>query len=85
MSDDLVKRLRVEMAGGYCNKRSLKQAADRIEALKARVDELEAIAEAARHVRSLDEDEFEVIVGNCAYHNLRAALSTLSAKGPTDE
>ena len=35
MSDDLVRRLRVEMAGGYCNKRSLKQAADRIEALEA--------------------------------------------------
>jgi len=35
MSDELVKRLRTDALGGYCNKRNIKQAADRIEALEA--------------------------------------------------
>ena len=49
--------------------------AARIAELEGEVARLRAIENAAKHVRSLDEDEFEVIVGNCAYHNLRAALA----------
>ena len=49
--------------------------ADR-DALRARVKRLEAIELAAQQVRAIDEDEFEVIVGYAAYHNLRAALSS---------
>ena len=40
MSDDLVKRLRTDALGGYCNKRNIKQAADRIEALEAALAEM---------------------------------------------
>ena len=48
------------------------------EAISPMQDErLRAVAEAAKHVRALDEDEFEVIVGNCAYYNLNAALRAL--------
>jgi hypothetical protein len=35
------------------------------------------LVEAAQQVRSIDEDEFEVIVGYCAYYNLRAALAAM--------
>lgn len=40
-----------------------------------------ALVEAAQHLRALDEDEFEVIVGNCAYYNLRAALCNVKGEG----
>ena len=45
MSDDLVKRLRTDALGGYCNKRNIKQSADRIEALEAALIEADALAE----------------------------------------
>ena len=35
---DLVKRLRADAFGGYCNKKNIKQAADRIEQLEAAIN-----------------------------------------------
>ena len=45
MSGELVKRLRNDAFGGYCNKRNIKQAADCIEALEAALIEADALAE----------------------------------------
>ena len=58
MSDELVKRLRNDAFGGYCNKRNIKQAADRIEALKAQhANDCEMIARLREVLsgRTLDE------------------------------
>ena len=50
MSDELVKRLRTDALGGYCNKRNIKQAADRIEALEAALIEADALDRVMEHL-----------------------------------
>ena len=68
MSDDLVKRLRVEMAGGYCNKRSLKQAADCIEALET------ALAKADLALLEIDALDPEGKIDGCSQAALRGLV-----------
>ena len=48
MSGELVKRLRNDAFGGYCNKRNIKQAAARISALEAALAKADELADMLR-------------------------------------
>ena len=71
MSDDLVKRLRNDAFGGYCNKRNIKQAADRIKQLEAALAKADELAEAV----DAHSNEFDMTVEDAlaAYRQAREA------------
>ena len=76
MSDELVKRLRTDALGGYCNKRNIKQAADHIEQLEAQhANDCEMIARLREVLSGRTLDETHESFWKEKVRQLKAALA----------